>query len=88
MKLKDDFILRTVGGQYLMVATGGAAAEFNGLVRNNKTANFILEQLRSDTTEDAVVSAVLDRYAVPAATARADVHQILEQLRDMNALDE
>ncbi len=45
MKLKEGFLLHDSGKEHMAVATGEAGKHFNGLVRNNATANFIFEQL-------------------------------------------
>ena len=60
MKLKKGYILHTAGDEHLMVASGKAAKEFNGLVRSNETAQFLLEQLQKDRTEDQLVDALLN----------------------------
>ena len=43
MKLKDDFITQMIEGTQFLVPLGGEA--FNGIVRSNKTAAFIVDCL-------------------------------------------
>ena len=43
MKLKSGIVIEKAGDEYVAVATGEAAKSFNGIIRNNKRANFILE---------------------------------------------
>lgn len=88
MKLKDGFLLHKAGDETLVVANGPAAAFFNGLIRNNGTAGFIFEQLQSPTTEEAIVDAMEARYDAPRDRIAADVHRIIERLRDEGFLDE
>ena len=78
MKLKDGFITRQTDGEQIMVTVGDVG--FAGLVRSNKTAAFIVDCLKSETTKEAIVDAmdVLDR----------DVEGILAKLRSIGALDE
>lgn len=87
MKLKDGFILHNVGNEHMVVATGDAVKDFNGLVRNNETANFIYQQLMEDTTEDAIVEAMLKEYDAPRDVIAADVHKIIEKVRLAGFLD-
>ncbi len=86
MKLKQEFISHTVEGETLLVPVGGS--EFNGIVRGNKTFGAILEVLKNDTGEDAIIAALCARYDAPEAVIAADVHRALSELRRIGALDE
>ena len=88
MKLKDGFILHKVADQHMMVATGDLSEKFNGLVRGNETAAFILGLLMKDTTEQAIVEAVRKEYSAPENVVEADVHALLAQLRQEGFLDD
>ena len=52
MKLKSGIVIEKTGDEYVAVATGEAAKSFNGIIRNNKTANFIFEQLKEEKSEE------------------------------------
>ncbi len=86
MKLKPGFVTHTVGKEQMMVAAGPAAKLFHGLVRSNETAAFIINCLKTETTETAIVDAMLEQYEVPRATVEKDVHQVVERLREIGAL--
>lgn len=86
MKLKSDFIIQTIDGTQFMVPVGGQS--FRGIVRSNRTAAFIVDCLKEDTTEEAIIDAMLARYAADRETVTADVKEILEKLRTIHALEE
>ena len=86
MKLKHDFIIQDIEETQFLVPVG--AESFQGIVRSYQTAAFIVDCLREETTEEAIVDAMLDRYAVDRETVTADVKEILEKLRGINALKE
>ncbi len=88
MKLKDGFMLHEVDGEYMVVATGKAAEQFNGLIRNNKTANFIYQQLLEETTEEAIIEAMLQKYEAQREKIAEDVHNIITQMRNAGLLEE
>ena len=46
MKVKDGFILRKVGRQYVVAATGEASRNFNGMMRLNEEAAFAFSYSR------------------------------------------
>lgn len=72
----------------MAVATGKAGRDFNGLIRNNDTANFIFERLLTETTESAIVDAMLEEYDAPRDVVEEDVHRIIAKLREAGLLDE
>ena len=86
MKLKSSFITQMIDDTQFLVPLGNEA--FRGIVRNNKTAAFIVEQLKEETTEEAVVDAMCARYDAPRETIAADVRKALDTLRSINALEE
>lgn len=86
MKLKNGFVTHEMGGEQIMVATGNAS--FPGLVRSNPTAAFIVDCLKEETTKEAIVQAMLNKYEVTEDVAAADVDKILDKLRSVGALDE
>ncbi len=86
MRLKDSFITHETDGEHITVSTGDAA--FHGIIRSNGTAGFIVECLKNDTTEDAVVAAMLEKYDAPRDVIAADVTKVIAKLRSIGALDE
>ncbi len=84
MKLKDGFITHVSGGEHILVSAG--ASGFSGLVRSNPTAAFIIEKLKVDTTQEAIVDALLAEYDVSRDRASADVAETLKTLHSIGAL--
>ena len=58
MKLKKEFILHNSGNEAMLVASG--KAKFSGLVKGNKTAGYILELLKTDTTKEQSILQALE----------------------------
>lgn len=88
MKLKNGFILHDVGDEHLVVATEDALKTFHGMIRNNASANFIFQQLQRDTTEEKIVTAMLEKYDAPKEVIASDVHRVIAQIRKAGLLDE
>ncbi len=86
MKLKDQLLVHTIDDTQFLVPLGGEA--FSGIVRSNKTAAFIVDCLKEDTSEDAIVDAMCSRYNAPRAVIADDVHEILKMLRRIDAIEE
>ena len=86
MKLKPEFITHVTRTESLLVPTGGV--NFSGLVRGNKTFGAVLELLKQNTTEEAIVAALRERFDAPAGAVERDVRKALSELRKIGALDE
>ena len=86
MKLKNGFITHEMGDQQVMVAAGDTG--FSGLVRSNKTAAFIVDCLKEETTMEKIVDAMAEKYDAQKDVIARDVETILNKLRSIRALDE
>jgi len=86
MKLKEGFITRETDGEQIMVAVD--SAKFAGIVRSNKTAAFIVDCLKKETTKEEIVDVMAKKYDAPKDVILADVEKILAKLRSIGALDE
>ena len=74
MKIKDGFILRKVSDAYVVIATGEAAASFNGMISLNETGALLWEKLTEGCdSKKALVDALLAEYDVDEALASRDV---------------
>lgn len=86
MKLKEGFITHETDGEQIMVSAGNT--KFSGLVRSNRTAAFIVDCLKADTTEDEIISKMLKKYNASKDVISADVKSVLNTLRSISAIDE
>ena len=86
MRVKNGFILRKVGRQFVVAATGEASKNFNGMMRLNEEAAFAFGLLKNDITEEQLVSAMVEKYGSDPEETRADVAHFLATLREADAL--
>ena len=86
MRLREDFITQDIDGTQFLVSMD--AEEFSGIVRSNETAAFIVDCLKEETTESAIVDTMAARYDAPRETIAADVAEIINTLRGIHALEE
>lgn len=87
MKLKKEIVLGSIDGKDFAIATGKLSKKFNGIINNNPTANFIFNLLKTEQTEDSIVSAMLEKYDAPEEEIRNDVKEIIEKLNEIGILD-
>ena len=85
MKINENFLLSELGGQWALLPVGEAAV--NGkMLALNKTGAFLAEKLREETTREALIEALLERYDVDRAIASRDVDKLLAALAEAKAL--
>lgn len=79
MNLNKDFILRNIAGESILVATGSATQDFNGMITLNEVATFILENIDECETEEVLVEKVIEEFEIDEETAKNDVREFLDQ---------
>ena len=88
MKASEEFILREIAGEYMLVPVGQAAARFNGLIAINEIGSFLFQALGREQTEDSLVDLIVKEYDIDRETARNDLQSFLTDLRQLGALIE
>ena len=85
MKIKEGFVLRTVAGETVALPTGGVV-NLDMMITLNDTGRFLWEHLAEDTTEEALVEALLGEYDVDRATAEKSVATFVARLKELDFL--
>ena len=85
MRLKDTFITHDSDKEQVLI---DVTSSFAGLVRSNRTAAFIVECLKKDTTIEQIVETMYEKYDAPKEVLQKDVESIVEKLRGIGAIEE
>lgn len=80
MKKVEDFILREIAGEYVLVPTGSASKVFDGIITFNEQAAFLWNNIDECETVEALVKKLTDEYDVDAEVAKRDVEVFVSQL--------
>lgn len=81
MRLKDDFILHNTGEDFVIIATGEATKNFNGIIKLNNMGGEIVGLLTTDISEEEIIKAIVEKYEVEYETAKEDILNLLDSLR-------
>jgi len=81
MILKDDFILHNTGEDFVIIATGEATKNFNGIIKLNNMGGEIVGLLTTDISEEEIIKAIVEKYEVEYEIAREDILNLLDSLR-------
>ena len=86
MRLREGFITHNTGTEQIMVSIG--KTDFSGLVKSNKTAAFIVDCLKEETTPEEIKQKMFNKYDAPMEKISADVDLAIEKLRSIDAIEE
>ena len=87
MKRNDNYIVRKIAGETLLVPTGSAAREFSGLITLNELGAFIWENLPEVRDPEELTDRILAEYDVDRDTARADAQEFLDLLAGQHMVE-
>lgn len=80
MKINENFMLREFADEYIVVPTGEAAAQFNGMINLTETAVFIWKEIQAGKTREEIVSDMLKEFNVDTEIAARDVNGFIDEL--------
>ena len=85
MKIKDGYILETIGEQKMVVSLDLSQDKFSGMIKLNNVAAYLWELLENETDEASLLKAVTEKYDVSEELAAKDIAVFLENL-DKNGI--
>ncbi len=88
MKRNQNFILRELGGQYVLVPFGEKALTFDGIISLNETAKLFWDNLENDTDIDTLANLLVKKYNIDKDLAIQDTVKFIESLKEDGCIDE
>ncbi len=88
MKIKEGFVLRSIGDTYMVVGEGLAQIDFNKIVSLNATAAYLWKALQDkEFSVTDVRDLLLRQYDVDEKTATADAETLVDKWDGAGLLD-
>lgn len=87
MKLKKGVIINEVDGLVMAVDASDGTKRFNGLIRMNKSAGFIVSLLNRETNLEEIVEEMTKKYDVTAEVARENARKVIEAFESAGMLE-
>lgn len=87
MKIKGEFVLREIAGDFILVPVGQTALNINGMITLDPVAALIWKGLESEQDPPAILNEILDRFEVTEEIARKDLDDFIKQLESLNLLE-
>ena len=80
MKIKKGFVVRTVGGENIVVPVGEMSKSFHGMINLNETGKFLWDFFTQEHTLEESVDALCAEYEVDCTLAEKDAKKFMEIL--------
>lgn len=88
MQISNDYVLREILNECIIVPTGSEAMRFQGVIAVNETGAFLWKYLQThDAEEEELAKALCKEYDVEKSQALQDVGEFLELLRKNGIID-
>lgn len=84
MKINPDFILREVMNIHVIIGIGDEAYTPNAVMSLNETGAFLWKILEGEAgvTQETLIESLIREYEIDYETAKRDVENFLNQLRE------
>lgn len=88
MKASNQFILRKIAQEQLLIPVGEAAIQVRGLIALSESGGLLFEKLQGGCTREDLIRALRAEYDVSEETAAEDTDAFLDQMRQLKILEE
>ncbi|MCD7808707.1 MAG: PqqD family protein [Erysipelotrichaceae bacterium] len=86
MKINDNFILRDIAGDHILVPVGDTALKLSGMIAINDIGCLIYNALKENKTVEEIVKDICNEYEIDEDSAKEDVVEFLTTLKDHDIL--
>lgn len=87
MKVKEGFVLRSVGKEHVVISIGKAVSVLNGIIKLNDSGVLLWNLLKDGTDKSALVTALQQEYGIDAERAEHDVGAFLATLNRVGCIE-
>ena len=86
MKLKQEFVLRQVAGEYVLIPIMKKNDSFSGVITLNETGVFIWKLLENGASREEILAALLEEYDVTQEHAEKNLDDFCANLQKLDIL--
>ena len=80
LKLDNEYVLRQIGDDYIIVPVGETVLNFNGMITVNETGASLWEELVKGTSKEGLLQTLMETYEVTREEAERDIDEFLDVL--------
>ena len=80
MKKIQEFILREIADEYILIPTGSTTEQFNGMITLTETAAFIYQHIEEASTFEELIHMITSEYDIDQQTATNDAYMFINHM--------
>lgn len=89
MRISKGYTLRSLGKEYILVAEGLEAVNFNRMISMNETATFLWKEMEGKEFDaEMLVQLLLDNYDTSREVAEKDVAALLKSWKEAGVVEQ
>lgn len=88
LKVKDGFVLRTIGPQTVAVPIGKRTGEIHGVISLSESGALLWEKLTEGAEKEELLSVLLENYEIDRKTACSDLEEFIKGLQKQGVMEE
>lgn len=88
MKVRKQFVLREITGEYVILPMGKPSPDMNRLITLNEIQAYLWQMLQEEIGFDDLLRRTVEVYDVSEVAAREDIQEFLEILTEGGMLEE
>ena len=87
MKRNDEFILKDVAGNAVLIPFGSKSFDINGLIKLNETAKFLWEHSEDGFTAESLTADLMNEYSIDRDTAAESVQIYIDTMKEVGSIE-
>ena len=88
MKIKEQFKIRKIGAEYVMVYNENSQMDFSRVIGLNDSAAFLIESVADiDFTIETWTQLLVGRYKIDQQRAQSDAEILADKLKQANIIE-
>lgn len=88
MKIRENYVMRDVAGQAIVIAIGEESKHFKGMINLNQTGREVWKCLEKGLDLDEITKKIVEKYEVNEIIASRDVKSMIDRLESIGVLEE
>lgn len=86
MKIKENYVMREVAGQAIVIALGEESERFKGMINLNKTGKDVWLCLQKGMDVTEIAKKLVEKYEVAEEIVMRDVESMMDRLARVGVL--
>lgn len=87
MKIKENYVMREVAGQAIVIAIGEESKHFKGMINLNQTGSDVWRYMEKGLDLNEIARKIAEKYEVDENTAAQDIKKMMDRLYKAGVLE-